>query len=99
MSRTGVHRVFAQLWLLLCISLAALAGAGAAASEKAAEAAPPAPVLAPIEAHPALWMVRSGHAVLYLFGSIHLLPPNVDWHSPPVEKAIKASDVFVFEAP
>jgi hypothetical protein len=34
-----------------------------------------------------------------LFGSIHLLPPNIDWHSQPVERALGASDVFVFEAP
>ena len=59
----------------------------------------PAPVLAKIKAHPALWIVRSPNATAYLFGSIHLLPANIDWHSRAVDAAIAASDVFVFEAP
>jgi len=57
------------------------------------------PVIATIKAHPALWTVRSAKATAYLFGSVHLLPPNIDWHSPAVDAALKASDVFVFEAP
>jgi uncharacterized protein YbaP (TraB family) len=57
------------------------------------------PVLASIKAHPALWTVRSDNAAAYLFGSIHLLPPNIDWHSKAVDAALAASDVFVFEAP
>jgi uncharacterized protein len=62
-------------------------------------AAEPAVVVAPIQAHPALWTVRSDAATAYLFGSIHILPPNINWHSPAVDKALAASDVFVFEAP
>jgi len=58
-----------------------------------------APVLATIKANPALWLVHSSAGSAYLFGSIHLLPPNIDWHSQPVQQAIEASDVFVFEAP
>jgi hypothetical protein len=57
------------------------------------------PVIAKIQAHPALWAVRSNSATAYLFGSIHLLPPNIEWRSAPVAQAISASDVFVFEAP
>jgi uncharacterized protein YbaP (TraB family) len=57
------------------------------------------PVIASIKAHPALWTVHSPKATAYLFGSVHLLPPNIDWHSAAVDAALKASDVFVFEAP
>lgn len=57
------------------------------------------PVIATIKAHPALWTVHTAKATAYLFGSIHLLPPNIDWHSPAVDAALKAADVFVFEAP
>ena len=57
------------------------------------------PVVATIKAHPALWTVHSSSATAYLFGSVHLLPTNIDWHSPAVDAALKASDVFVFEAP
>lgn len=59
----------------------------------------PAPVLAKIKAHPALWVVHSSAATAYLFGSIHLLPANIDWHSRAVDAAMAASDVFFFEAP
>jgi uncharacterized protein YbaP (TraB family) len=58
-----------------------------------------APVMATIKAHPALWIVHSAAGSAYLFGSIHILPPNIDWRSQPVEQALAASDVFVFEAP
>ncbi len=57
------------------------------------------PIVARIKAHPALWIVHSAGGSAYLFGSIHLLPPNIDWHSQPVEQALAASDIFVFEAP
>jgi hypothetical protein len=68
-------------------------------SASAAPAAEPPPVLAKIKAHPALWIVHSRTATAYLFGSIHLLPPNIDWHSHAVDQAMAASDIFVFEAP
>lgn len=90
------RRKFSGLRALFWAAVTALVAMELPAS--AADSAQP-PVLAQIEAHPALWMVHSDRATLYLFGSIHLLPPNVDWRSAPVEKALKASDVFVFEAP
>ncbi|HWF63493.1 MAG TPA: TraB/GumN family protein, partial [Rhizomicrobium sp.] len=50
-----------------------------------------------IHAHPALWHVRGPKGEAYLFGSIHLLPRNIDWHTKAVDAAIKRADVFVFE--
>jgi hypothetical protein len=85
----------AQLFRLVCAG--ALAAFIAAVTPAAAAEAPP--VVATIKAHPALWTVHSAKAMAYLFGSVHLLPPNIDWHSPAVDAALKASDVFVFEAP
>ena len=86
----------ARLWRTICLTLVtALAFAG---PSLAATASPP-PVLAKIRANPALWTVRSVNATAYLFGSIHLLPPNIDWHSKSVDAAIATADVFVFEAP
>jgi hypothetical protein len=70
----------------------------ASPAQSAQPAAAP-PVIAQIKAHPALWIVHSSAGSAYLFGSIHLLPPNIDWRSQPVEQALSASDVFVFEAP
>jgi uncharacterized protein YbaP (TraB family) len=57
------------------------------------------PALGQIKAHPALWTVHSEKGTAYLFGSLHLLPPNINWHTPQVDAAISKADVFVFEAP
>jgi uncharacterized protein YbaP (TraB family) len=57
------------------------------------------PVVSAIVAHPALWVVHSPTATAYLLGSIHVLPSNVDWHSPELDAAIAKSDTLVFEAP
>lgn len=55
--------------------------------------------LAKIPARPALWTAHGAHATVYLFGSIHLLPANVDWHTPKIDAAMAAADTFYFEAP
>ena len=53
----------------------------------------------PTQATPALWTVEKDGKTLYLFGSIHLLPPSIKWRRPEIDAAIAASKVFVFEAP
>jgi uncharacterized protein YbaP (TraB family) len=61
-----------------------------------------APVLAAgdtIRAHPALWHVKGPQGDVYLFGSIHVLPRDIDWRTPAVAKAMARADVFVFEVP
>lgn len=55
--------------------------------------------LADIEAHPAMWTVHGKPGTAYLLGSIHLLPPNVAWHTPRIDAAMNAADVFAFEIP
>ena len=65
----------------------------------AADTPSPQPMLAAIAAHPAMWTVHGPKGTAYLFGSIHILPPNMTWQTPPVDAAMKASDVFVFEIP
>lgn len=42
---------------------------------------------APALAKPALWVVRSATATIYLFGTIHALPYDLDWHFPKLDKA------------
>jgi uncharacterized protein len=46
---------------------------------------------------PALWKIAGPKGSVYLFGSIHLLPPDVKWRTPRVERALKESKVIVFE--
>jgi len=66
-----------------------------------ADEAPTAPttVLAPMEAHPALWTAHGKKGTAYLFGSVHVLPQQVDWHTKSIDAAIAKADVFVFELP
>jgi uncharacterized protein len=50
-------------------------------------------------AHPALWRVQHEDSTLYLFGSLHILPPGYSWITPELEAALAASDRFIFEVP
>lgn len=58
-----------------------------------------APAFADTPANPTVWHVKGPAGDAYLLGSIHILPPGVDWHSDKIAKAVGASDVFVFEVP
>jgi uncharacterized protein YbaP (TraB family) len=53
----------------------------------------------PARATPALWRVRSGTSTVYLFGSLHILPRGYGWTTPEIERAMDASDLFIFEVP
>lgn len=46
---------------------------------------------------PALWKIAGPNANVYLFGSFHLLPPDVKWRTPQVERALEESKVLVVE--
>ncbi|WP_313535612.1 TraB/GumN family protein [Sphingomonas sp.] len=52
---------------------------------------------APREAKPALWAVRDGDTIVYLFGTVHLLRPELRWFEGPVRTAFDASDTLVLE--
>ena len=53
----------------------------------------------PVTATPAMWTVKSATATVYLLGSFHELPKNVDWHTDQIKTAIKTAQAFVFEVP
>lgn len=52
---------------------------------------------APAAAHPALWVVRDADTTIYLFGTVHLLPQDTDWHFPALDKALADSQVLYVE--
>ena len=52
----------------------------------------------PAAAAPALWVVRSPTATVYLFGTVHNLPKNVTWRSPMVDRALASSQQIWTEA-
>jgi uncharacterized protein YbaP (TraB family) len=49
-------------------------------------------------ADPALWVVKSPMATVYLFGTIHVLPKGTQWHYPALDQALAASDALYVEA-
>lgn len=52
---------------------------------------------APAFAKPALWVARGPSASVYLFGTIHALPPDTDWHSPKLDEAFAKSTALWLE--
>jgi uncharacterized protein YbaP (TraB family) len=64
----------------------------------AQQAAPAAPPAAAVErAVPALWKVSRGRTTIYLFGTVHALPPGIDWFEGPVKQAFDRSQQLVTE--
>lgn len=54
--------------------------------------------IASIEADPAIWRVASQGGDVYLFGTVHILPPQLDWRTDVIETALAGSDRLYFEA-
>ena len=54
---------------------------------------------APARAQPPVWVVHGPHATLVLFGSIHLLPPGLDWEPPRLKVALSQANDLWFEIP
>src|SRR5690348_12758967 len=51
----------------------------------------------PALAHPALWVVKDADTTIYLFGTVHLLPHDTDWHFPALDKALAHSQALYVE--
>jgi uncharacterized protein YbaP (TraB family) len=51
----------------------------------------------PALAHPALWVVKDADTTIYLFGTVHLLPDDTDWHFPALDKALSDSQALYVE--
>jgi len=80
-----------KIALTLC---ALLAGFSVAGAQTVGPALP-----AGIIAHPALWHVEGEAGQVYLLGSVHVLPPDMNWRTPRISMALSRADVFVFEVP
>lgn len=91
----------------ICLSVA---GAGAialfapsqmAAARQQTLPAPVAPTLEEVVAappiKPALWLVRDADTTIYLFGTVHLLKPGLNWLNGPVADGLARSDSLVTE--
>jgi uncharacterized protein YbaP (TraB family) len=49
------------------------------------------------DGEPALWRIADADSEIWLFGSVHMLPPDLDWRGPRVDAAFAAADEFVTE--
>lgn len=58
----------------------------------------PAPAAGRVDADPALWVVRDRDTTIYLFGTIHALPPHLAWETAALRQVIRHSDRLVVEA-
>lgn len=54
-------------------------------------------IAAPSQAAPALWKFGDADTTIYLFGTIHALPPGYEWQDARIETAMAASDTLVIE--
>ena len=48
-------------------------------------------------ASPALWQVKDADTTIYLFGTVHVMKPGIDWFGGKVKRAFDASDELVLE--
>jgi uncharacterized protein YbaP (TraB family) len=78
-----------RIWDKIRSSLAALGLAALAAGTPAAADAK--------VAKPAIWQVSDRDTNIYLFGTVHLLPPGTQWRSAKLDKATREAGTLVVE--
>lgn len=52
---------------------------------------------AEVQAHPALWMVSDADTQIYIFGTVHSLPTNLQWQTGEVKQAMSKAGTLVLE--
>ncbi|GGB61514.1 TraB/GumN family protein [Blastomonas aquatica] len=62
-----------------------------------AEALGAAPAATTQDINPAMWVVRDDDTTIYLFGTVHVLRPGLNWLKDEVKAAFDASDELVLE--
>ncbi len=78
-------------------ALASLALAGASASCAQAEAPDTAAQAQDAIPGPALWKLSDEDTTIYLFGTVHALPADLEWYDERIKSAFDASDELVTE--
>lgn len=56
-------------------------------------------VAAPAHAQPPVWVVRDADSEMVLFGSVHVLPPGLDWRPKALDTALGEAQDLWFELP
>jgi uncharacterized protein YbaP (TraB family) len=84
-----MRRFLLGVGAVAALLLAACSQADEVATGPAAYAGPP---------KPALWKIVDADTTLYLFGTMHLLPPGLDWETPAFRQAFTDADTLYLEA-
>lgn len=81
---------------LLAVTVApfALLAANPALADNHAE-----PAAAPAAKGPAMWKVADEDTTIYLFGTVHVLPKDVEWYDTTIDTALQSADIIVTEIP
>ena len=53
----------------------------------------------PAMAGPALWRLSDADSEIWLLGSVHVLPPDLKWRTPRIDKAFKSAGTLYLETP
>lgn len=86
-----------SLFVMAASTLALFAGAPAFAEAK--PETKPAAAAATTPKGPALWKVADADTTIYLFGTVHVLPKDIQWYDATIAKAFEGSDILVTEIP
>lgn len=52
----------------------------------------------PYEPHPAIWKIGDADSTIYIFGTVHSLPPGFRWRNPGLESVIVRADSLLLES-
>ncbi len=55
--------------------------------------------LADSNINPALWKLSDEDSVVWIFGTVHALDPNLQWRTEKIKQAFSSADSFYMEAP
>ena len=86
-------RPLAPLGLALALAVPAQAAGEAPAPSPEAAATP----AAPAEPNPAIFLLSDSDTKIYLFGTVHVLPPGFKWRSAAIDRIISEADELVVE--
>jgi uncharacterized protein YbaP (TraB family) len=53
----------------------------------------------PAAADPVIWHLSDEDSDIYIFGTVHILPPDLEWQSDEITAAFESADTIWFEAP
>lgn len=92
-----MKNVFRNSVAALAVLFASACATAPAAVTTTATAAAPSAAIVPVNPNPAMWKVQDADTTIYLFGTMHLLPPGEQWLTGEVRRAFDSSSTLRME--